>query len=185
VKKLLLLALFFFFTGCVAPPAPYPYQPAYSFYLQSDVDAETRASVTEAVAEWSTATGVQLAVFDGPAPCMGDRGCYTIEMADEIVLKADAADIGLYTETNALGLTTANGIVILSGMNVLTNQAAVTHEMGHAIGLQHPCQDAPGLPTCKTYAVMNPMIGMGSFVVACDDIWQYDAERGLPPAACP
>jgi len=180
VKNITLIALPFALSNCVAPSYNDTYPAAYNFFLSPNVDAETQASVVEAANEWTDKTGVQIAIHNGPATCTGDWGCFQITMASEDTLAADAKSEGY--PGHPIGIEYDSGsILILAAQPVLENQFIVLHEMGHAIGLKHPCEIGPD---CKIYAVMNPVYEMGSLTVSCNDQKQYATLRKETLPSC-
>jgi hypothetical protein len=154
--------------GCAAPghQAPGPPPSSYDFYLDTSVDPSTQAAVVEAAHEWSTMAGAVVRLHSGQWPCDGVPGCFNVYVMSEAGLE----DYSGLESGEWLGVTEDDFIVIVQGLDPVRLQVAATHEMGHALGLIHPC--APGV---TMNAVMNPVFGLGSTVVTDLDVAQYHA----------
>ena len=155
--------------GCAAPghqdPGPPP--SSYDFYLDTSVDPSTEAAVVEAADEWSAMAGAVVRIHSGQWPCDGVPGCFVVSVMDEDAIVARG---GWEPGTALLGATGDGWIAISPNMPALENQVTTTHEVGHALGLSHPC-----VPGVTMNAVMNPVFGLGATTVTDLDVAQYHA----------
>ncbi len=152
-----------------------PALPSYTFYVDQDVDVDGRLAIAEAQRQWTEFTNVQITVIDGPLNCF-DPGCFSI-------LEVNFAAFNNLIDGSYIGYTVPYVVFLSTGETYDELQDTAIHEMGHALGLLHPCT----LP-CSTYAVMNPSYRGGEDHVGCLDVDQYYEERpadaGMPPMAC-
>lgn len=138
---------------------------AYDFWVDPSVDAETSAAIDVAVQQWTAYTDVRITRHTGPHVCV-EEGCFNI-------IETSQADLDAVVGENYIGWTVPYLITLTTPKTWDEAQDTATHEMGHALGLWHPCT-AP----CSDYAVMNPTYGNGAHDVVCADVAMFYAERG-------
>jgi Matrixin len=153
--------------GCAASGRSTPdlTPPTYDLYLNPSIDADTGAAVVSAAEDWTTMTGAIIQVHSGSFSCTSET-CFNVFLATEYALQAYNDDSLESEEIDAQ--TGPNMIAIWQGLDPLKIQWAATHEIGHALGLGHPC----GVGV-KLDAVMNPAYGFGSLTVTALDVAQY------------
>jgi hypothetical protein len=143
---------------------------AYDFHLDASVtsDANGVKGFNEAVKQWTTFTGIAITSDEAPKACMATPGCFNVYEVPQAELDTESGG------SNFIGLTVPGAISVAAGLDYDALQDTMIHEMGHALGLMHPCA-AP----CSVQAVMNPTYGAGEDHVACLDVAQFFSVRGL------
>jgi len=137
----------------------------YDFYLSSDLDSNARTAYFEAVRQWTMYTDVQITTHEGYELC--GIGCFDVFLLPRW-------EIDDLTDSTYIGVTVPGAITVATDMDYDETQDTFIHEMGHALGLMHPCTSP-----CSDYAVMNPSYRGGADHVACADVDQFYSERGL------
>lgn len=135
----------------------------FDVYVDPSANA---AEVVSAAAAWNAATGSDIEIF--ASPC---AGCWAIESMPSADLDAWAVSMGSERE-EYWGLTVANSRTIAIDSALTGDELRVTtiHELGHMMGLLHPCP--LGVP-CD--AIMGPQYGFQAEHVTAGDVRQYEA----------
>jgi len=151
----------------------FPALQSYVFYVSSDVDVDGQFAIAEAVRQWTEYTDVQITVQQGDLGCV-DVGCFSIH-------EVSFAGFDSLVDGDYIGYTVPYFIFLSNALATYDAlQETTIHEMGHALGLLHPCVDP-----CSDYAVMNPRYKAGADHVACEDIAAFYAERPDVDASAP
>lgn len=152
----------------------------YTFHLDSGafaLDSNAQAAMREAGKQWAEFTNVHVTVdASGSTICL-TPGCFNVyETSQHLIDTVTFDDFIAYTvrpNQDGPGL-----IAISRGMSYDETQWAAVHEMGHALGLVHPC-----ISPCSDHAVMNPTYNRGADHVVCADVVQfYDVRGQLVPS---
>jgi len=147
----------------------------YTFHLDAGsfaVDSNMRAAMHEAAKQWTEFTNVHVSIDDSGSTLCLTAGCFNVyETSQHLIDTVTFDDFIAYTvRPNQAG---PGLIAISSGMSYDETQWSAIHEMGHAIGLSHPC-----VSPCYDYAVMNPTYNRGADHVVCADVVQFYGVRG-------
>jgi hypothetical protein len=153
--------------GCAASGHAVPMPTEYDAHLSPDIADLALVALND----WTTATGVVFRPvvtddacppFNGPLgyePCFGVR----LEPRAEIVQDCGAPD--------AVGCTSRDISAAALGEYGLTRKI-MTHEVGHAIGLQHDTAIGPNATIMWPTTEESP-------VITARDVAQYDSLRGV------
>jgi hypothetical protein len=140
-----------------------PHLPAvqsYTFYVEPEVDTNGQIAIAEAARQWTEFTDVNIVVLHGDLGCF-DVGCFAIHQVSFV-------DFDALVDGNYIGYTIPYFVYLSTQITTYDElQDTAIHEMGHALGLLHPCTSP-----CDDYAVMNPDYGVEDHV-GCSDVAQY------------
>jgi hypothetical protein len=157
---------------------------SYTLYVSTDVDTDGHSALSEAVHQWTEYTDVQITLLPGTLGCI-DPGCFEIKQVSLDQFNAVLSAFSTSGDSHYIGYTVPWYVFISTSITTYDElQDTVIHELGHMLGLEHPCA-AP----CGTYAVMNPDYLSGADRVVCADVSQYYSIRptvdaGDVPVTC-
>jgi hypothetical protein len=150
---------------------------SYEIILDADVDNLGGLAVDEGVKQWTTYAGASIVVRSGRFSPLCFPNCFAL-------YEVDFTTFNEIVDGNWVGETIPGFIFIARGLTWDVLQETVIHEMGHMLGLMHPCIDP-----CFALAVMNPDYQRAEKHVGCLDVEQYQSERlgqdaGVPLLSC-
>lgn len=161
----------------------------------------------QAAAEWSSLSCADrlLSVSGTSAGAAVGDGRNTVHWVADWDSTGQPADAGAYTDVQMVGSGDSFRIVeadiyvnvsLVSDRGAAFTKAVLVHELGHVLGLAHPCEVTPvdGVPICSQAAqfssvLMHPVYSSDRSKPASDDVagvcWLYtadDACSGCTPA---
>jgi hypothetical protein len=156
----------------LAPTAPADPRQFADFWLDPSLSNREAAAVADAAMQWGSFTDAQITLHTGPHVCT-DVGCVNVIAVDQALLDSIQGNL-----PTTIGETTYQQVLLSHQSNWDELQWTAIHEMGHALGLSHPCT-----AICNDYAVMNPTYTQGADHVACADVDAYfdGRSRAVPP----
>jgi len=140
---------------------------SYDLWIESSVDPQNTAAVLAGAQQWTTYTDVKIALHYGTHVCIED-GCFIVIQVPQKTLDAVVGE-------NYIGWTVPYLITLTPASTWDEALDTATHEVGHALGLWHPCTSP-----CSDYALMNPTYGSGADHVSCADVETFFSERCRP-----
>jgi hypothetical protein len=138
-------------------------------------DSLPHAWVDDAVVDWQTHTAARFTVHFGQTDVDCERDCWIVNSTNDLVSWMVMGGHSYWGYTQPFDHTHGH-IWIVDSLDDWQGRIIVTHELGHALGLEH--REPP------IWSVMNPAPTAGAGHVTCDDVSSYNTLYGITTDYC-